>query len=166
LWYSNKTMPNRQTSSTQGQPGESTAVEGIIDALGDLADVLRPHVQACAARIGLAPPYAIALRQIEGSSPMKDLAQRLRCDPSYVTTVADALEEHHYATREGDGRDRRVKNLVLTPAAFRAQNQFRRDLATDTPGIRQLEPADRTRLIEILRSMVTAEERPASGREA
>ena len=158
-------MPNRQTPNTEAQPGESTAVEGIVDALGELADVLRPHVQACAARIGLAPPYAIALRRIEGSSPMKDLAQRLHCDPSFVTTVADALEEHHYATREADDRDRRVKNLVLTPAGFQAQKQFRRDLATDTPGIRLLEPADRIRLIEILRSMVAAEKRPASGRE-
>ena len=158
-------MP-RQTPDTEAQPGESTAVERIVDALGELADVLRPHVQACAARIGLAPPYAIALRQIEGSSPMKDLAQRLHCDPSFVTTVADTLEQHHYATREGDGRDRRVKNLVLTPAGLQAQKQFRRDLATDTPGIRQLAPADRTRLIEILRSMVAAEERPANGREA
>jgi DNA-binding MarR family transcriptional regulator len=114
--------------------------------------------------VGLAPAYALALRQIDGSTPMKDLAQRLHCDPSFVTAVADALEERQYVTRESDGHDRRVKNLVLTAAGIQAQSEFRRDLASEAPGIRQLGASDRSRLMGILLSMIKAERRSAAKR--
>ena len=45
---------------------------------------------------------------------MKELGLRMGCDPSFVTTVADALEKHGLARREPSQRDRRSKNLVLT----------------------------------------------------
>ena len=45
---------------------------------------------------------------------MKELGQRMGCDPSFVTTIADALEKHGLARREPSLRDRRSKNLVLT----------------------------------------------------
>src|SRR4051794_25101999 len=46
--------------------------------------------------------------------PMRDLAQRLQCDASYVTAVVDGLEQHGIAERRPHPSDRRVKTVVLT----------------------------------------------------
>ena len=46
---------------------------------------------------------------------MKELGQRMGCDPSFITTIADSLEKHGLARREPSLRDRRSKNIVLTP---------------------------------------------------
>ena len=52
---------------------------------------------------------------LEAPMTMKDLGLRMGCDPSFVTSVADALEKHGLARREPSQRDRRSKNIVLTP---------------------------------------------------
>lgn len=136
---------------------DAESVELILDALGDFLELLAPHMQACAGNIGLAAPYAMALRRIDGATPMKDLAQRLHCDPSFVTAIADVLEERGYATRRNDVDDRRVKNLVLTPAGIEAEARFRRDLATLPPGLRALAPAEQQELLRLLSSIVERE---------
>src|SRR5215467_313649 len=55
-----------------------------------------------------------AIRRLDAAVTMKDLGQRLHCDPSFVTMIADALEQRGLAKREANPADRRVKNLALT----------------------------------------------------
>ena len=55
---------------------------------------------------------------------MKELAQQMGCDASFVTTIADTLERHGFARREPSQRDRRVKNLVLTPEGIAAKERL------------------------------------------
>lgn len=64
--------------------------------------------------LDLSPPQAWALRSLETPLPMGELADRLLCDASYVTGIADALEEAGLAERRPDPRDRRVKQIALT----------------------------------------------------
>ena len=47
---------------------------------------------------------------------MRDLAQAMNCDASYVTAVVDDLERAGYANRRTAPADRRVKTVVLTAA--------------------------------------------------
>ena len=54
---------------------------------------------------------------IGDSAPsMRELAQRVRADPSRMTAVADELEARGLLERQTDPDNRRVKLLVLTPA--------------------------------------------------
>lgn len=149
-------MQELQSAVSTPETDDGT-VERLVDALEDLAELLAPHVQACASSIGLAAPYAMALRRMDGSTPMKELAHRLHCDPSFVTTIADALEEQGYATRRSDPHDRRMKDLVLTQAGIEAQARFRRDLATQPPGLRAMAPADQVDLLRLISAVVVTE---------
>jgi hypothetical protein len=75
-----------------------------------------------AAGFGATPSDLVALFKLDGTATMKELAQRMGCDGSFVTAVADALERHGFARREPGERDRRVKNLVLTAEGVAARD--------------------------------------------
>ena len=64
---------------------------------------------------------------------MKELAQRMGCDASFVTAIADALERHGFARRAPSERDRRVKHLLLTEEGIAAKERMMRELM---PGCR------------------------------
>jgi DNA-binding MarR family transcriptional regulator len=131
----------------------STSVTPFADAFADLFGEVKTYFEKAFGELGVPPPCAKALRAIDGPTSMKDLASRLRCDGSFVTAIADALEERHLARRETDPKDRRVKNLVLTPAGDRLRERVQQ-LFEEFPGLRKLEPEERAALIGMLRKMV------------
>jgi DNA-binding MarR family transcriptional regulator len=53
-------------------------------------------------------------------TPMRDLADHFRCDPSYVTSLVDGLEAAGLAERRTHPTDRRVKMVALSPAGEQA----------------------------------------------
>jgi MarR family transcriptional regulator, organic hydroperoxide resistance regulator len=125
----------------------------FADALAELFQEVRVHFETGFADLGVPTPCAKALRLIDGSLSMKELGTRLRCDGSFVTSIADALEERGLARRETDPDDRRIKNLVLT----RAGNKLRRriqELFDDFPGARRLEPEEREAFLRMLAKMM------------
>jgi DNA-binding MarR family transcriptional regulator len=64
---------------------------------------------------GLTPPHGMALTMlIDEPRRMRDLAELMVCDASYVTAVVDRLEELGLAVRQPSATDRRVKDIVLT----------------------------------------------------
>jgi hypothetical protein len=95
--------------------------EQIADALGELIRHAHDLGQGIAADFGLTVTDTKALFMLDAPMTMKDLGLRMGCDPSFVTTVADALEKHGLARREPSQRDRQSKK----PRAHRG----RRDAA-------------------------------------
>src|SRR6476660_4466730 len=77
--------------------------------------------------------------------PMRDLADRLHCDPSNVTFLADRLEERGLIERRPDLSDRRVKLLALTTAGLAVRTRIVQAAATRSP-LARLSPADQQRL--------------------
>jgi DNA-binding MarR family transcriptional regulator len=67
------------------------------------------------AELNLTLPMAHALRELTQPMPMGALAEKLSCDASYITGLADQLEERGLVSREPDPDDRRVRRLVITP---------------------------------------------------
>ncbi|MBX9243707.1 MarR family transcriptional regulator [Actinotalea ferrariae] len=65
--------------------------------------------------LDIPPPLGRAVLELDEPAPMRDLAERLGCDRSYVTNLADGLEERGLIERV-PGVDRRVKLLRLTPS--------------------------------------------------
>src|SRR5262249_16493298 len=85
----------------------------------------RDRLHDTAPEVGLAPGVlkALVFLQPGVGTRLGDLADRWACDASYVTTVADALQERGLAKRVPHPTDRRVKTLVLTAKGTRTRER-------------------------------------------
>jgi DNA-binding MarR family transcriptional regulator len=128
----------------------------ILDTFGDMVKQLGAISHSMAADFGVAPSDLLALFKLDGAVPMKELAQRMGCDASFITVVADALERHGLVRREPSQRDRRVKNLVLTPEGVAAKQRLLSELATRMPWCYGLDDTERQCFLTLLRKIVTA----------
>ena len=123
----------------------------ILDTLTGLVKHVGSIAQAISAEFDIAPHDLLALFKMDGSLTMKELAQHMGCDASFVTTIADTLERHGFARREPSQRDRRVKNLVLTPEGIAAKERLMRELATRMPWCYALDETERRCFLTLLR---------------
>jgi DNA-binding MarR family transcriptional regulator len=126
-------------------------------ALTELLSLIKDGLEDALREFSLPAPYGHALAKIDGAVSMKELGIRLQCDPSFVTAIADVLEDKGLVRREVDAGDRRVKNLVLTPRGEEARAIVERDFYHNLPGIRKLNPSEREEFTALLRKMVEAE---------
>ena len=97
---------------------------------------------------------AIALLKLDAPMTMKELGQRMGCDPSFVTTIADALEKHGLARREPSLRDRRSKNIVLTPEGETVRDRLFREILAQAPWCTTLDTGERRCLLGLMRKML------------
>ncbi|WP_433510318.1 MarR family winged helix-turn-helix transcriptional regulator [Nonomuraea sp. CA-143628] len=65
--------------------------------------------------LGLTIAQASALRELTGPMTMRELAERMGCEPSNATVVIDNLESQQLLERRPHPTDRRAKQLMLTP---------------------------------------------------
>jgi DNA-binding MarR family transcriptional regulator len=74
---------------------------------------------------GLAPGVVKTLIHLapDEPTPMRDLAEHFRFDPSYITALVDGLEQAGLAERQMLPTDRRVKTIVLTGKGREIQQQ-------------------------------------------
>src|SRR5215467_3693615 len=101
-----------RAEATAKAEGSAPALDrDILDALTTLVKRAGTVGHSIAEGFGIAPHDLLALFKLEGGLAMKDLAQRMGCDASFVTAIADTLEKRGFIRREPDQRDRRVKNL-------------------------------------------------------
>ena len=138
------------------------SAEWDIDLAHELAGLLfrvteqtRTVFESTARRFELTPPQARALLELEQPAPMRAIADRLRCDASNITGIADRLESRGLITREPDPTDRRVKRLVLTDRGRQARAELER-AAHNSPAMATLTPHERTTLRRLLTKMSTA----------
>jgi DNA-binding MarR family transcriptional regulator len=113
----------------------------------------RPEWIEAGAAEGLTPPHAMALMRLRDDAPplLGDLARDMHCDASYVTAVADRLEERGLATRRASARDRRAKELVLTDAGRATQARLRAAFLAPPPELLELSEDELRALLEIAR---------------
>ncbi len=148
----------------------------ILDALTTLVKQAGTVGHTIADGFGIAPHDLLALFKIEGGLAMKELAQRMSCDASFVTTIADTLESRGFLRREASQRDRRIKNLVLTPEGMAAKERLMAQLAAKMPWCYALDDAERQCFLGLLRKMLdtpgpetmtkAGESRTETGRDA
>ena len=113
-------VPHVQPLSTELLTSEQLNQQ-ISETFSEIIKFAHDLGQSIATEFGLTGSDAIALFKLEAPMTMKELGQKMGCDPSFVTTVADALEKHGLARREPSLRDRRSKNIVLTPEGVTGQ---------------------------------------------
>ena len=126
---------------------------GLLDALGGLIARLLAEGERLAKDCGVPTFFIKALHLIDGPLAMKELGQRMHCDPSFVTSIADMMEERGLAVRESDPADRRVKRLVLTTAGLDMKHQVEQAMLERSPWRQALTPDERVTLISLIHKM-------------
>lgn len=128
----------------------------ILDTLTDLVKQAGAIGHSIAADFGVTPSDLLALFKMDGVLTMKELAQRMSCDASFVTAIADTLERHGLARRAPSQRDRRVKHLLLTEDGIAAREQLIGELAARMPWCYGLDDSERQCFLSLLRKMLDA----------
>lgn len=109
-----------------------------------------------AAAIGLSPVSAWALVQLDPDHPIsqKELAGRLRCNPSTVVDPTDRLEEGGLVVRQANPADRRVNTLVVTLKGKAARDEVIRRLFDPPEAFQRLEAREQTRFRDVMLATV------------
>ena len=125
------------------------------------AGVVRDRLHEASAALGISPGLMKALFFLDpdASVRMGDLAEHLSCDASYVTNLADALEERGLAERHPHPTDRRVKTLMLSPAGVAAKQQLFDLIYEPPPGLDVLTAAEQRELRDLLGKVAGALQR-------
>jgi len=100
---------------------------------------------------GLTMKHSWALHALDEPMSMRGLAERLGIDASYVTAIADQLEERSLIERRPHPSDRRIKSLALTDEGRRVRDQILDELWTTVPildGLRESERRELRRLLD------------------
>ncbi len=135
----------------------------VLDAVGGLFARLISEGEQVAKEFAVPPFFMKALLLIDGPLAMKELGQRMHCDPSFVTGIADMMEERGLAVRESCPADRRVKRLVLTSAGLEMKHLVEQEFLARAPWRQALTAQERASLAELLRKMAPPRATDAAG---
>jgi MarR family transcriptional regulator, organic hydroperoxide resistance regulator len=145
-------------SAAGTDPGAGDADDELNQQLAEALSELIKHagglVQGIASDFGLTGSDAMALLKLEAPLTMKELGLRMVCDPSFVTSVADALEKHGLARREPSQHDRRSKTIVLTEEGAKVRDLIGGELAARAPWCTTLDTSERRCLLTLVRKML------------
>jgi MarR family transcriptional regulator, organic hydroperoxide resistance regulator len=119
---------------------------------------VRNRLNQAGATMGVSPGLMKALFFLEPDAGVRmgDLAEHLSCDASYVTNLADVLEERGLAERRPHPTDRRVKTLVLSAAGVAAKQQLFDLIYEPPPELDVLSATEQRELRDLLRKVVGA----------
>ena len=128
----------------------------ILDSMAELLAAMLTRAEEVAQRNGVPIFFLKALHRLDCPMAMKDLGMRMRCDPSFVTNVADQLEKRGLATRESDPADRRVKRIALTPAGLELKQRIENEILNGLPWRHALDNDERACLLGLVRKLLPA----------
>ena len=145
----------RRRRRRSARPGPDEELnQQIADALSGLLKHAHDLAQGIGADFGLTGSDVMALVKLEAPMTMKDLGLKIGCDPSFVTSIADTLESHGLARREPSQRDRRSKNIVLTPEGEKVRGRVCQELFARAPWSTTLDAGERRCLLYLMRKML------------
>lgn len=133
--------------------GEARELSELLLTSSELARDLFARI---AGELGIPVSFTRALCAMEKTAPMNELAAKLRCDKSYVTALADQLEEMGLVTRL-PGPDRRIRMLELTPKGTALRNQLENRVAELSPAMNVLTAEERV-LLKTLLGKISSED--------
>ncbi len=132
--------------------GHLRMVQEVIGLWVQMQSRLQEHFAALAAEHSLSAIQAKILIQLDpaGTVTMRALADRIRYDPSNLTTVIDRLEALGAVERRPDTRDRRAKGLVLTDEGLSLRDAFWQRLSNEVGPLGGLDMKELAQLRSLL----------------
>lgn len=130
----------------------------LSEMLIDVVDQAKADFTRMAAGFDLPVHLARAVLALNNPAPMRELAEQLTCDRSYITNLADQLEERGLVTRV-PGADRRIKLLQLTRSGRSLRDRLSQAVAEDALVLRRLTTAERKALAPLLEKLLADEPR-------
>jgi MarR family transcriptional regulator, organic hydroperoxide resistance regulator len=128
----------------------------LAHAAYELHAALERHLHDTLQELDLTVSLSDALWQLDpalGPLSRRELARRLRCDPSNVTFLVNRLERRCLVSRARSAGDRRVKALALTPAGVEVRNRLIATIA-DSPMFSELTSTQQQQLADLLERCV------------
>ncbi|MDQ6672929.1 MAG: MarR family transcriptional regulator [Chloroflexota bacterium] len=115
------------------------------------------HFAAAVAELDLAPAQARALHELNLEPPisMRELAERLKSDPSNVTGLIDRLEARGLVERRPHPNDRRIKALALTSAGAEMRDRLFARLYSAPGPVAELSERDQRVLRDVLQRVLS-----------
>jgi DNA-binding MarR family transcriptional regulator len=100
---------------------------------------------------------AKALHELDVEPPisMRELAERLKSDPSNVTGLIDRLEARGLVERRPDPKDRRIKGLALTSAGADMRERLFARLYSAPCSVAELSERDQRTLRDVLQRIMS-----------
>src|SRR3954464_6512726 len=120
-------------------------------------ELVSAHFAAAVAEVDLAPAQARALHELDLERPisMRELAERLKSDPSNVTGLIDRLEARGLVERRSHPSDRRIKGLALTSAGAKLRVRLFARLYSAPLAVASLGRRDQRALRDVLQRVVS-----------
>jgi DNA-binding MarR family transcriptional regulator len=140
----------------RASPESIPVAHQLAQAAYDLHVALEHELHDALIELDLTLALSDVLWQLDpalGPVSRRELAERLRCDPSNVTFLVDRLEQRRLVSRVRAGSDRRVTVLALTPAGAAARDRLIVTLA-DSPMFNGLVAAEQRQLAALLKRCV------------
>lgn len=134
---------------------QTIAERQLCGLVSGLAQRIAEHVRERAVTLGLTAAQATALREMSGPMTMRELAERMSCEPSNTTFVIDKLEKQGLVERHPHPTDRRAKHLVLTAEGAALRDRLLGLLAVDSP-VSGLTPQEQSVLRGLLEQVATS----------
>ncbi|MFJ8644869.1 MarR family winged helix-turn-helix transcriptional regulator [Streptomyces sp. NPDC093546] len=122
-----------ETQPEAQQETRAAAERELCGLVNGLAQRITEHVRERAVTLGLTAAQATALREMTGPMTMRELAERMSCEPSNATFVIDKLEKQGLVERRAHPTDRRAKHLVLTAEGEALRERLLELLMRDSP---------------------------------
>ncbi|WP_043628455.1 MarR family winged helix-turn-helix transcriptional regulator [Nonomuraea candida] len=138
--------------TTSPEP-QAVAERELCGLVNGLAQQIADHVRVRAVTLGLTPAQATALREMTGPMTMRELAERMSCEPSNATFIVDKLEKQGLIERRAHPTDRRAKHLVLTPEGNALRERLLELLVQDSP-LAGLTPQQQRALQDLLEQAI------------
>jgi DNA-binding MarR family transcriptional regulator len=128
----------------------------LVDQMWLVMRRIWEHAEERLAPYSLSLKHNWALHALDEPMSMSALAERLGIDASYVTTIADQLEERGLIARQPHPTDRRIKSLALTEEGRLLREKLAEELWVEVPVLDTLSASERSRLRELLERSVDA----------
>jgi DNA-binding MarR family transcriptional regulator len=139
---------------------ERKPAERLWELLRDAAFAsLRDDFAGRVAECDLSMSEGKLVRELAEPQSQRELAHRLRYDPSNITALADSLEARGLLERRADRSDRRLRLLALTPAGKRLRSSLEARLAEPPAFLNRLTAAEQKQLLDLLTKLFDS--RPA-----
>lgn len=142
-------MPTARTPRTDPLTRE------VVELIGTVVTRYHEEYEEAAAAHALTGAQArvLGLLALE-PTPMRKIAEQLKCEPSNVTGIIDRLESRGLVERRPDPADRRVKVAAPTDEGRETARRLRDSLRFAREPLGELTDVERTLLRDLLKRML------------